>query len=137
MTSEGKDEAKEDPDLRGAVDPSRLQQVLRDPDEEVAQEEDREWEPERGVEENDGEDRVVDPERLVEPEHGDERHLERHDEECDDDDEYPVTSGEVEPGERIAGERSHDYREQRPADRDPHRRHERRRDRLVVKDRGV
>ena len=67
-------------DLGRAVDARRLEDVLRDPDEEVAQQEDRERQAERGVEEDDPEHRVEEPERVVEPEHRDQRHLQRHDE---------------------------------------------------------
>ena len=62
-SAERQDQAEEDPDLRGAVDARRLQQVLRDPDEEVAQQEDRERQPERRVEEDQPEHRVEDAER--------------------------------------------------------------------------
>ena len=50
--------------------------------------------------------RVEQAERVVEPEHRDQRHLHRHDEQADDDDEDPVAAGEVEPGERVAGQRA-------------------------------
>ena len=71
-------------------------------------------EPEHGVEE---------AERVVEREDRDQRHLQRHDEQRDDDDEEPVAAGEVEPGERVAGERGDDDRQHRAADRDLDRRH--------------
>src|SRR5262249_36229082 len=44
---ERQDDAGEDAELRGAVDARRFQELLRDPDEEVAQEEDRERQRER------------------------------------------------------------------------------------------
>ena len=122
---ERQDQAQEDPDLRGAVDPRRLHQVLRDPDEEVAQQEDRERQPERGVEEDQAQHRVEDPEVVVEREHRDQRHLDRHDEQRDDEDEEPVAARELEPGERVAGERRDDDRQDRAADGDQHGRPER------------
>ena len=67
-------------DLGGAVDARRLEDVLRDPDEEVPQQEDREGQAERRVEEDDPDHGVVEAERVVEPEHRDQRHLQRHDE---------------------------------------------------------
>ena len=135
--AEGQDQAQEDADLRGAVDAGGLEQVLGDAYEEVAEQEDGERQAEGGVEEDQGENRVVDPERLVEPEHRDERHLQRHDEERDHDHEEPVSPGEIEPRERVAGEGADEDGKQRAADRDPDRRHERRGDRLVVEDRRV
>ena len=77
------------------------------------------------------------PRRVVEREHRDERHLQRDDEQRDHEDEEPVAAGEVEPRERVAGERRDDDREHGAADRDPDGRPERRRDRLVVEDRLV
>ena len=53
------------------------------PDEEVAQQEDRERQPERAVEEDQRERRVEDPEVVVEREHRDQRHLQRHHEQRD------------------------------------------------------
>ena len=58
--AERQDQPHEDADLRGAVDARRFEQVLGDPDEEVAQEEDREREAEGRVEEDQRPDRVVD-----------------------------------------------------------------------------
>ena len=84
---------------------------LRDPDEEVPEQEDRERQPERGVEEDQPGDRVEEPEVVVEREDRDQRHLDRHDEHRDDDDEEPVAPRELEPGERVAGERRDDDRE--------------------------
>ncbi len=52
------------------------------------------------------EDRVEEPERVVEREDRDQRHLQRHDEQRDHDDEEPVAARELEPGERVAGERA-------------------------------
>ena len=60
--SPGQHEPKEDPHLRRAVDPRGLEHILRDPDEEVAQEEDRERERERAVVQR--EDRVEQAEVL-------------------------------------------------------------------------
>ena len=53
------------------------------------------------------EDRVGEPgDRVVEREDRDERHLERHDEQGDHEDEEPVAARELEPRERVAGERA-------------------------------
>ena len=71
---------------------------------------------------------------VVEREDRDQRHLQRHDEQRDHADEEPVAAREVEPGERVAGERGDDDRQDGAADRDLHRRPERRGDRLVVED---
>ena len=60
------------------------------PDEEVSQQEDRERQPERRVEEDQAEERVVQVERVVEVEDGDQRHLQRHDEQRDHEHEQPV-----------------------------------------------
>ena len=49
--AERQDQPHEDRDLAGAVDAGRLEDVLRQPDEEVPQQEDRERQPERRVEE--------------------------------------------------------------------------------------
>ena len=57
--AERQDQLQEDADLRRAVDARRLEDVLRYPDEEVSQQEDRERQPERRVEEDQAEDRVV------------------------------------------------------------------------------
>ena len=108
--------------LRRAVDPRRLEDVLRDPDEEVPQQEDRERQPERGVEEDQAEHGVEDPELVVEREDRDQRHLQRHDEQRDHADEEPVAARELEPRERVAGERGDDDRQDGAADRDPQRR---------------
>ena len=83
------------------------------------------------------EHRVVKPDLVVEREHRDQRHLQRHDEQRDHADEDPVAAGELEPGERVAGERADDDHDQRVRDRDLGRDHERVRDQpLVVQDRG-
>ena len=113
---ERQDQAQEDPDLGGAVDPRRLHQVLRDPDEEVPQQEDRERQPEGGVEEDQAEHRVEEPEVGVEREDRDQRHLDRDDEHRDHGDEEPVAAGELEPGERVAGHRGDEDRQHRAAD---------------------
>ena len=104
---------------RRAVDARRLEDVLRDPDEEVAQQEDRERQPERrcGTGSRPS-DRVEQAERVVEREDRDQRHLQRHHEQRDHDDEQPVAAGELEPGERVARERRDDDRQDRAADRD-------------------
>jgi len=73
------------------------------PDEEVSEQEDRERQPERGVEEDQSKNRVEEPDVVVEREDRDQRHLERDDEQRDDDEEEPVASGELEPGERVCG----------------------------------
>ena len=51
--TERQDQPQEDDDLVRAVDARRLEDVLRQPDEEVAQQEDRERQPERRMEERD------------------------------------------------------------------------------------
>ena len=60
----GRISREEDPQLRGAVDAGRLEDVLRDPDEEVPKQEDRERQPERGMEEDQAEDGVEVPSVL-------------------------------------------------------------------------
>src|SRR4026207_1915419 len=55
----GRGEAQQAPRRGGAVDPRRLHQVSRDADEEVAQQEDREGQAERRVEEDQPDHRVV------------------------------------------------------------------------------
>ena len=81
---ERQDQAEEDAPLRRAVDARRLEDVAWDPDEEVPQQEDREREPERRVEEHEAQHGVEDPELVVEREDRDQRHLQRHDEHRDD-----------------------------------------------------
>ena len=122
---ERQDQAQEDAHLRRPVDPRRFEELPRYPDEEVAQEEDRKREPERGVEQDQAEHRVEDPDLVVERENRDQGHLQRHNEERDDADEGPVAAREVEPGEGIAGERGDNDRQERAADRDPDGRQER------------
>ena len=51
------------------------------------------------------------PSVVVEREDRDQRHLQRHDEQRDHDDEQPVAAGEVEPRERVAGQRGDDDRQ--------------------------
>src|SRR3972149_1537213 len=51
--------------------------------------------------------------------------------------EEPAPPGDLEPGERVAGEGGHDDRQDRPPERNPQRGHERRRDRIVLEDRAV
>ena len=102
---ERNDHAEEDPELRRTVDARRLEQVARDPDEEVPQQEDRERQPEGRVEEDEPWDRVEEPERVVEREDRDQRHLDRNDEERDDEEEQPVAPRELEPRERVRRER--------------------------------
>ncbi len=131
---EREDQAQEDADLGGSVDPGSLEQLLWYPDEEVPEEEDGERESERRMEEHDREDRVEDPEGVVEREHGDQRHLQWHDQKGDDEDEEPVAAGEVEPRERVAREGGDEDWQDRPPDRDPERRPERRGDRIVLED---
>ena len=134
---EREDHAEEDPELGRAVDPRGLEQVLRDPDEEVPQQEDRERQPERGVEEHEPEDRVEEPEVVVQREDRDQRHLDRDDEQRDDDQEEPVAARELEPRERVGGERGERDRQDRRTDGDENRRPDRRRDRIVVEDLAV
>ena len=115
---EREDQPEEDPELGGAVDAGGLEQVARDPDEEVPQQEDRERQPERGVEEHEAEDRVEQPEVVVEREDRDQRHLDRDDEQRDDDQEEPVAARELEPRERVCGEGGDRDRQDRRAERD-------------------
>ena len=128
---------EEEAPLGRAVDPRSLHQVPGDADEEVAQQEDRERQRERGVEEDQPGDRVEEVEVVVEPEDGDQRHLDRHEQEPDDQQEEPVAAGELDPGERVAGQRGNEDRHDRRADRDEHRHPERVRDPLVVEHVGV
>ena len=88
------------------------------PTKKLRKQEDRERQPERGVEQDDPEHRVEEPEGVVQPEHRDQRHLQRHDEQRDVADEDPVTARELEPRERVAGERADHDDEQRVADGD-------------------
>ena len=134
---ERQDQPEEDPELGRAVDPRRLEQVLGYPDEEVPEQEDREGQPERRVEEDEPEHGVEEPEVVVEGKDRDQRHLDRHDEERDDAEEEPVAPRKLEPGEGVTGERRDEDREDRPADGNPERRPDRRRDRLVVEDVAV
>ena len=69
---------------------------------------------------------------VVEREHRDQRHLQRHDEQRDHGDEDPVAAREVEPRERVAGERADQDHEQRVRDGDLERDQQRVRDRVVV-----
>src|SRR5215208_394188 len=130
-------DAHEDPQLRGAVDPRRLEELLRDPDEVVAEQEDRERKPEGDVEEDDPRHGVVQPDVVVEREHRDQRHLQRDDEQADHHDEDPVAAGELEPREGVARKRREKEDDRRIPDRDlggcPQRRH----DRMVLQDRAV
>ena len=59
------------------------------------------------------------PSVVVEREDRDQRHLDRHDQQRDDDEEHPVAPGELEPGERVRRERRDRDREDRAAERDP------------------
>src|SRR5581483_3935778 len=122
---EREDQPEEDAQLGRAVDPRGLEDVLRDHDEEVPEQEDRERQAERGVEEDQAEDGVEDPERVVEREDRDQRDLQRDDEQADHPDEEPVAARKLEPGERVAGERPDDDRERGAADRDVERRQQR------------
>ena len=115
----GRISLKKMPQLRGAVDPRRLEDVLRDPDEEVAQQEDRERQPERDVEQH-------------QPEHG----VEQAGCRCrarrsgsappaaarraapTTHEEQPVAARELEPGERVAGERGDEDQQDGVADGD-------------------
>ena len=133
----GRISAEEDPELGGAVDPRRLEQVLRDPDEEVPQQEDRERQPEGGVEEHEPEDRVEQAEVVVQREDRDQRHLDGDDEQRDHDQEEPVAARELEPRERVGSESGDRDRQDRRTDGDENRRPDRRRDRLVVEDLAV
>ena len=101
----GRIEPQEDANLRRAVDPRRFEQVARNPDEEVPEQEDRERQPERRVEQDQAEHRVEQADAVVEREDRDQRHLQRHDEQRDHDEKEPVAPGELEPRERVRGER--------------------------------
>src|SRR5262249_23743191 len=90
---EGEDQAQEDPELGGAVDARRLEDVLGYPDEEVPQEEDRERQPEGSVEEDQPEHVSVQMCAVVQLEDGDQGHLQRDDQEGDDKEEEPVPAG--------------------------------------------
>src|SRR4051794_35307378 len=135
--AERQDQPQEDPHLRGAVDPRGFEDVARYAGEEVAQQEDRERHPERHVEQDQAEHGVEQARVVVEREDRDQRHLDRHDEEADDDDEQHVAARELQPCERVAGHRGDDHQQQRVADRDDRRGDQRARDVVVVEQRPV
>ena len=69
------------------------QDVLRDPDEEISQQEDRERQPEGSMEEDEAPDRVVEVEVVVDAVHRDQRHLQRYDQEGNHQQEKPIPAG--------------------------------------------
>src|SRR5581483_2705483 len=130
--AEREDQTQEDPRFRRAVDARRFEDVLRNADEEVPEQEDRERQRERGVEEDERDHRVEDPQVVEERKDRDQRHLKRYNEQPEDDNEEPVAAGEVDPRERVGRARRDDDRQDRAADRDLRRRDERVRDVRVV-----
>ena len=91
---------------RAAVHPGRLQQVAGNAGEEVAQQEDRERQAERDVEQHHAGMLAVDAERPKHARRRDERHLDRHHQQRDDQRRTASPARELDPGEGVGGQRA-------------------------------
>src|ERR671918_2696508 len=122
------DQPPEDREVVGAVDLRRLDQRGGEGSDVVAEEVDRQRQPERGVGQPDPQERSVEvqvreddepadlPPFHVEAEDRDECHLEWHHQQPDDQDEEHVAASELHPGERVRRERGHGDRDHRGGD---------------------
>ena len=117
---EGHDDRPEDPDLPGTVDAGRLDEVTRQRDEEVAQQEDPERQRERGMDQPDRAEAGGQAERPEQGQERDERDLDRHEQQRDHEQEQRVAEREAQPRERVGGHRRQRERQERRRDGDDH-----------------